>query len=395
MPSNITSDQPVLIIGAGIAGLTLAQGLRLHSIPFRLFERHPQSRGLQGHRFRISGDGKAALTSVLSPQLQDLLQRTASDNARFEPRYVDSRKLEFANPTPVGDSMPVDRTWLRALTSLHIDEAIKYDMEFESYEVVDGHVEVKFTDGSIASGRLLVGADGVRSRVRKQLQPNRKLLDLERWVSWSRTPLTEDLRKSLSPDVLTWCMYVDHESNVQMIAEPMTWSESARLEPRGKLPDIPDYVYWVICTAPFQYSDGLPRADEEKKAFLEKVSKTWHPTLKLLIESAAFDLSACIPVFSSKPNIEMSSTGQTGRVTLIGDAAHAMSPIGGAGGDTAMRNAADLAHTIAREGVTKASMSDFEARMQALAKEKIEHSFRGGQKFWSGKEWSEYNEIDD
>lgn len=45
-------------------------------------------------------------------------------------------------------------------------------------------------------------------------------------------------------------------------------------------------------------------------------------------------------------------------------------------------------------GVTATSIQDFEVRMEPRAKDKILHSFRGGQKFWRGKEWTEYGEID-
>ncbi|KAI1094216.1 FAD/NAD(P)-binding domain-containing protein [Rostrohypoxylon terebratum] len=390
------SEPPVLIIGAGVAGLTLAQGLRLRSIPFRLFERHPQSHGSQGHRFRVSRDGQAALNSVLSPPLQSLLKRTAADPFPFKPRYVDARKLDYAKLTPADpDSLAVDRTWIRLLTTLGIQRDVEYGKEFRSYDVVDGLVKVKFADGSAVSGKLLVGADGVRSRVRKQLQPNRKLLDLERWILWGRTLLTDDLKKKIPQDMLTWCMYLDEETNVQVVVDPMVWSESVRQESEDKLPDFQDYLYWVVCTASAQYSQTIPKTTEEKKLFLDQVTKTWHPSLKLLFESAAHDLSSCIPCLSSKPDIEINSAGQADKlVTLVGDAAHVMSPMGGSGGDTAVRNAADLARTIAEEGITKTSIENYEARMKEKAKEKIEHSFRGGQKFWHGKEWSEYSEVD-
>ncbi|KAI1137435.1 FAD/NAD(P)-binding domain-containing protein [Hypoxylon sp. FL0543] len=394
MSKGVIPDLPVLIIGAGVAGLTLAQGLRLRSIPFRLFERYPL-RSSQGHRFRISKDGQAALSSVLSPRLQNLLRRTAPEGNRFEPRYIDAKQLIYPAPKPtpaVPESMPVDRTWIRMLTSLDIQDAIEYEKEFESYEVVDELVRVKFTDGSVALGQLLVGADGLRSRVRKQLQPDRKLLDLERHVLWGRTPLTEELKRELPEDLLSWCMYRDEESNVQMVVEPMVWSKSVQQASESRLPDFSDYVYWVVCTA--SQSQRLPKTAEEKKLFLDRATRAWHPSLKLLLDSAAHELSACIPVISSKPDIEIRSACQTGRVTLIGDAAHVMSPMGGSGGDTAVRSAADLARTIAEEGVTKASLAEFEARMEARAKERIEHSFRGGQKFWRGKEWDEYSEID-
>jgi hypothetical protein len=67
--------------------------------------------------------------------------------------------------------------------------------------------------------------------------------------------------------------------------------------------------------------------------------------------------------------------------------------MGGSGADTAIRNAADLAQTIAQEGVTAQSVASFEVRMAQRSKDKIEHSFRGGQKFWHGKEWYEYKSI--
>lgn len=207
-------------------------------------------------------------------------------------------------------------------------------------------------------------------------------------------PLTDSLKSDLPQDLLSWCMYLDHEVNVQTIIEPMMWSRSVEQELQSGLPDFSDYVYWVICTAPFQFAESLPKTVEQKSLFLERVSKRWHPSLKLLLNAASHELSACIPVSSSKPDIELSSTARTKQVTLIGDAAHAMSPMGGSGGDTAVRNAADLARTIADEGVSIDSIMDFEARMERRAKDKIEHSFRGGQKFWRGKEWTEYGEVD-
>ncbi|KAK7754915.1 hypothetical protein SLS62_002999 [Diatrype stigma] len=404
---------PVLIIGAGVAGLTLAQGLRLHSVPFRLFERYARSNSLQGHRFRISGDGRAALNSVLSPPLRRLLARTAAETHPLAPRYVDAvgvdverkgRILDYPAPVPTGDleAMPVDRAWIRLLTTLGIEDAIEYEKEFESYEVLGGDdrggdegVRVQFTDGSVVHGRLLVGADGIMSRVRKQLQPDRKLLDLERWVMWGRTPLTEELKRNVPEDMLSWCMYVDKEANVQVVVEPMVWSKNVRQESEARLPEFPDYVYWVVCTAPSQYAKHLPKTVDEKRSFLEGVTENWHPAMKTLLLSSAHDLSACKPVLSSKPDIEIvSAHAQPRRVTLIGDAAHPMSPMGGSGGDTAIRNAAHLAQTIAGKGTTASSIQDFEIRMEARAKDKILHSFRGGQKFWRGKEWTEYSEID-
>lgn len=137
----------------------------------------------------------------------------------------------------------------------------------------------------------------------------------------------------------------------------------------------------------------MPKTVQEKKLYLARVSETWHPALKHLLDSATHERSTCVPILSSKPDIEIRSVGKTRKVTLIGDAAHPMSPMGGSGGDTAIQNAADLARALAEEGITERSIMEFEARMEARAKQKIQHSFRGGQRFWRGKEWTGYREV--
>lgn len=169
--------------------------------------------------------------------------------------------------------------------------------------------------------------------------------------------------------------------------------KSVRLESEGMLPDFTDYVYWAVCTAPLQYVQYLPRTVQEKKVYLARLSQSWHPALRHLLASATHELSACVPVLSSKPDIQIRYAGSIERVTLIDDAAHPMSPMGGSGGDTAIRDAADLACILAEEGTMENRVMAFEASMVARARDKIEHSYRGGEKFWRGKSWNMYNEV--
>jgi protoporphyrinogen oxidase len=82
MSTKIASSQlPVLIIGAGISGLTLGQGLLKASIPFRIFERDPSiNQRTQGYRVRINSVGIDALSSTLSPSLLDRLKESCAIN---------------------------------------------------------------------------------------------------------------------------------------------------------------------------------------------------------------------------------------------------------------------------------------------------------------------------
>src|SRR5258706_16243640 len=64
----MSSTNPVPISGAGVGGLLLAQSLRSHRIPFKLYERDADgSSRSQGYRLRISVDGLTALEQVLEP----------------------------------------------------------------------------------------------------------------------------------------------------------------------------------------------------------------------------------------------------------------------------------------------------------------------------------------
>ena len=81
-------------------------------------------------------------------------------------------------------------------------------------------------------------------------------------------------------------------------------------------------------------------------------------------------------------------------MTLLGDAAHAMSPREGSGGDVAILNAVYLAQTIEYSGITQESIVGFECAMTKRVNEKIQHSLGGVQNFGKGKEWFNYQDVD-
>lgn len=160
----------------------------------------------------------------------------------MEPRLIDAKSLPFAPRTAFEEfkaaSQPIDRSWFRMVLTFGIEDAIEYEKSFSSYEVEpNGTVQVRFSDGSSVRGCFLIGADGIKSRVRAQLQPDRRLLDLERWIMWGRTPLTDALRAQLPEDVCTWFMALDRDTNAQVILEPMLRGVRVKMASGGLLPD--------------------------------------------------------------------------------------------------------------------------------------------------------------
>ncbi len=203
---------PVLIIGSGLSGLLLAQGLLLHRIPFQIYERDPHlSSRPQGYRIRLNLIGLHALRTTLSKEVNDEIWRTAVEFVpglgRLDARTgkvmgvpvgmpspkspgtktnVNGNGNGTASPTglppPPGidpedpltrfamtSRLPVDRTILRSVLLTGLDDYIDFNKSFTHYSITPSSVTAHFSDGTTAEGSLLVGADGYHSRVTRQL----------------------------------------------------------------------------------------------------------------------------------------------------------------------------------------------------------------------------------
>src|SRR4051794_17889864 len=97
----MSSVKPVLIAGAGLGGLLLAQSLRSHRIPFELYERDTVSRS-QGYRIRISADGLTALEQVLDPAHYERFRAGCTDLGAGTIELLDAITLQGKPPAQAG-----------------------------------------------------------------------------------------------------------------------------------------------------------------------------------------------------------------------------------------------------------------------------------------------------
>ncbi|KAK6074365.1 Demethylsterigmatocystin 6-O-methyltransferase 5 [Seiridium cupressi] len=369
------SSSEVLIIGAGVAGMVLAQGLKHRGIPFRLFERDESlSSKSQGYRFRLVHEGLEALERTLAPDVWELLERTHPMDSPADLLKVDAHTGETVMALRAkGDTdrerrcYPIDRPWFRELLSLGLEKHIEFGKAFEKYAFIDdGHVAVTSADGSSATGRLLVAADGVHSRVAKMRFPELKHLDVERTTLWGRTPLTPEFERRFDhPDVL--------QNHFSFMFDPD--------EPGSDVLVCADKVAWRYIV-PF-------RRQAVKNS-----------NLRSLFEMQDVDTLYAVNIVSSKPDLPLWEADP--RLTFVGDAIHAMSPSGGSGGLTTVQDVADLCDALADakfgEGeLDRVKLKDclqlYEDKMRARAKTAIEWSFQGGKMVWAGQEWHEYSHV--
>ena len=169
----------VLIIGGGIGGLTLAQGLKRAGISSAVYERDrtPGDR-LQGYRVHISPTGGLALHECLTPHMFEIFDRTCGAPTSAVRFFTEQMRLLLAfegdlvgRPVLVKKNRSASRITLRQILLAELDN-VHFGKTFQHYEDHGGRITAYFEDGTGAEGDVLVAADGGGSRVRRQFLPD-------------------------------------------------------------------------------------------------------------------------------------------------------------------------------------------------------------------------------
>jgi 2-polyprenyl-6-methoxyphenol hydroxylase-like FAD-dependent oxidoreductase len=332
----------VVIIGGGIGGLCLAQGLRKSGISVGVFERDTSALFRnQGYRIGLKESGAGALHDCLPENLFALCVATSIKQATRMIFMDEQLTVRFARPIRPAEpglaGFGVNRLTLREILLAGLDGVVQFGKTFDRYDPsADGQVRAYFTDGTSVSADLLVGADGTGSAVRRQLLPGAVIDELD-WAIYGRTPITAGALDRL-PDVL-----VDSFNRVAgpggagvavatcQSREP-AGRAAARLAPGLYLTDLPGYLSWTLPLP----SSGERAADA---AALHRLAsgmvQGWHPAIGEIIAAADVPATFAVRITSARPVPQWSVPG----VTLLGDAIHTMSPGRGDGAGIALKDA--------------------------------------------------------
>ena len=349
----------VLIVGGGIGGLCLAQGLKRVGVAFTVFERDRDADArLQGYRLNIEPVGSEALHACLPSHLWNVLVATAGDPG---PRMgvFDEQLRELMQEDESGALADarhahhaVSRVTLRRILLAGLGENVQFGKQFVRYERSDrGRVTAFFADGTAATGDLLVGADGARSAVRRQLLPAARDIDVPAVGIGGKLPLTDAISEWLPRHMATMknmilpsrdflftaafrrrCSLADAAQNVRNALSDTGVEAEALLSGSEDF----DYVMWAFVTHRKTFAQEVSGMDGQAlRERIQERTTSWHPTLRRLLAETdastvrAFDFSAAAGV----------QRWETSHVTLLGDALHFMPPVGGMGGNAALRDA--------------------------------------------------------
>jgi 2-polyprenyl-6-methoxyphenol hydroxylase-like FAD-dependent oxidoreductase len=315
-------DGQVVVIGGGIGGLTTALALATRGIPVTVHERAPELHeigaglGLWPAPLRVFdrlgiGDAVRALSG---PWSEAGLRRW---DGRFLVRYTaEEFSARLGEPT-----IGVHRGELQALLLRSLPDGVVHTShELVDLDEVGTTVTAHFAGGATVRGAALIGADGRRSTVRRHLFGDQPLHDC-RSVGWRGT--------ATAPPGSDW-----HER----IGE--TWGPGGRF---GVLPISGNRVTWYAAAKELRNGGGI---DE----LLGRFGSWHHPIPELIAATDPANLW-----WDALDDRRPSRRWVSGRIALLGDAAHPMTADLGQGACQAILDAEVLAEELdARANVTEA-----------------------------------------
>ena len=377
LPDYVNLPQ-VAIIGGGIGGIALAVACLHRGIPFTIFERDANfearsqgygltlqqaSKAIKALGIKTLEDGVVSTKHVVhTPEgtvvgewgVRKWLNNNEKIPSKHSNIHIARQALRAALLHQLNDHANVQ--WNYKLIDIKSNEEKNIDLFFQ----VDGEEKKVQAD-------IVVGADGIRSTVRKALlgEESYPLRYLDCIVILGICDL-----KQIAPHPL-----LDGET----VFQTANGTERIYMMPFSK-----GAIMWQL-SFPMKEEDAKKLSAKGAQALKEEalIKTQWHEPIPQIINNTATEKISGYPVYD-RDLIKQEDLKELNKVTLIGDAAHPMSPFKGQGANQALLDALSLAREIARgcssivhwkkDGVRENALNTFEQEMLARSSSKVKDS---------------------
>lgn len=300
----------VIIIGAGIGGLTAGIALQQAGYEVEIYDRVKELRPV-GAGISLWSNGVKVLNRL---GLGDQIANIGGRMERMEYRTLDGKLLNDISLMPLVQSVgqrpyPVARRDLQNMLMAAFSGGVKLGHKCIAVEEAEDSVTALFDNGQRAMGDLLIAADGIHSILRQYVLGEVVQPQYGGYVNWNGlVPASDDLAAKN-----TWVIYVGEHKRASL------------------MPVAGDRCYFFFDVP---LPKGTAAEPESYQAELKQHFQGWAAPVQNLIERMN-------PYETARPEIHDVGPLQRmvrGRVALLGDAAHATCPDLGQGGCQAMED---------------------------------------------------------
>jgi len=375
----------IAIIGGGIGGVALAVACLHRGIPFTLYERDTGfGARSQGYGLTLQQASKA-IEGLGIPSLEQGVVSTRHLVHTTEGKVIGEWGVRKWLSSDVNTSVKrrnihIARQSLRyaLLEQLGGHDAVHWGHQFVDFKECEGEgINLSFrVNGELKTAKadLVVGADGIRSSVRELL------------IGEKTTPL----RYLGCIVILGICPLKDLNDLEHSLLDSATVFQTANGHERiYMMPYSSDSIMWQL-SFPMAEKEAKSLSSQGAQALKDEACRRtqWHSPIPQILTATMADKVSGYPVYD-RSLLEPELLAKESKVTLIGDAAHPMSPFKGQGANQALLDALSLARKISTEcrplsqwkeaGIRKCVLTDFEAEMLKRSASKVKDSAEAAQ----------------
>ena len=329
----------VVIIGAGIGGLTAGVALEQAGYRVEIYDRVSQLRPA-GAGISMWSNGVKVMNRL---GLGDRVAKIGGQMDLMQYRTLNDELLNDIDLNPLIEQVgqrpyPVSRTDLQQLLLQSFSGKVTLNAKCVAVEQDQQSATAIFADGSRATGDLVIAADGVRSVIRNQILGQAIEPRYAGYVNWNGlVPASADLIPGNS-----WVIYVGEHKRVSMMP-------------------ISDDRFYFFFDVPIP--KGTPLHPDGIRAELTQYFTGWCQPVQNLIQRINPDQTNRIEIHDVEPIDRFTD----GRIALLGDSAHTTTPDLGQGGCQAMEDAEVLTRYLI---TTNLGVADALKRYEAERKDR-------------------------
>lgn len=345
----MANENKIIIIGAGLAGLTLANSLKKQGIPFEIYERDQSiDSRTQGWSLSIHFALNALKQCIPEKEFENFSQKVSVNpesidgSMSFSFIHANTGAVGMSNKSKPGTSYRVNRYRFRNWLLNQVKDNVHWNKKMDRYQknMQENTVTVFFQDGTQVTGSILVGADGVMSPVARQLLGGQEkfnelttILDVRSFgvLRWA----TEEEWTRISKETTHLCVLNGQQmedDNIKQKTFNMFCSihniDRSRTEK-------PFQIFWSLSR--YDPEGVIPKFDSDNTECLD-LMKTWarngfpqdSPFRQLILDTPQDTKVTPLVIRERSPIPELLQASNF-RVVLIGDSAHPMTMFKGEG----------------------------------------------------------------